>query len=52
MGRDVLLIVEITGEIRISTHTPAWGVTEVTAQCEPYRYISTHTPAWGVTRSG
>ena len=34
---------------RISTHTPAWGVTALTAQIHTLRQISTHTPAWGVT---
>ena len=35
--------------MKISTHTPAWGVTHPSAHQDEYRTISTHTPAWGVT---
>ena len=33
----------------ISTHTPAWGVTDLTDSVRALSVISTHTPAWGVT---
>ena len=33
----------------ISTHTPAWGVTQIIDSLIDYLLISTHTPAWGVT---
>ena len=33
----------------ISTHTPAWGVTEREYRVKGVGVISTHTPAWGVT---
>ena len=35
--------------ISISTHTPAWGVTEQKVNKHNNLIISTHTPAWGVT---
>ncbi len=34
---------------QISTHTPAWGVTNNTCKNAAVSGISTHTPAWGVT---
>ena len=38
-----------TLEEKISTHTPAWGVTSTCEKYAEYAKISTHTPAWGVT---
>ena len=35
---------------KISTHTPAWGVTAERKRKEQQENISTHTPAWGVTK--
>ena len=35
---------------RISTHTPAWGVTLYYWIVQQKWKISTHTPAWGVTQ--
>ena len=34
---------------KISTHTPAWGVTLIAIPLLHADNISTHTPAWGVT---
>ena len=36
----------------ISTHTPAWGVTDLNVSATDAGVISTHTPAWGVTSDG
>ena len=37
--------------VKISTHTPAWGVTTPPDIALAGIPISTHTPAWGVTPS-
>ena len=52
MGRDAGIIRWGYMAEKISTHTPAWGVTEVAAGLAGSSDISTHTPAWGVTRNG
>ena len=33
----------------ISTHAPAWGATQYSAQSGGQKMISTHAPAWGAT---
>ena len=48
VGRDCHFIKQNPGQ-RISTHTPAWGVTDSSITALMYASISTHTPAWGVT---
>ena len=49
VGRDVLKNVYQHTFDSISTHTPAWGVTELLPFLFYDIHISTHTPAWGVT---
>ena len=49
MGRDAYAWKLISEIADISTHTPAWGVTEWADMVLFANYISTHTPAWGVT---
>ena len=48
VGRDIS---SLDGGLmsRISTHTPAWGVTDPVLIDNDLIDISTHTPAWGVT---
>ena len=48
VGRD-LIDLEYTARENISTHTPAWGATDLTAFYAGMIFISTHTPAWGAT---
>ena len=40
---------KIAFNAKISTHTPAWGVTAFWITTATDNFISTHTPAWGVT---
>ena len=46
-----MTLIDVITEIEmiISTHTPAWGVTERHIAAGGLSFISTHTPAWGVT---
>ena len=50
VGRDGAVGGELDS-MRISTHTPAWGVTAVKGVYADNFGISTHTPAWGVTKT-
>ena len=49
VGRDAERWIQRQKRRKISTHTPAWGVTSTDTASESTRRISTHTPAWGVT---
>ena len=48
VGRDDITMI-FSMMMKISTHTPAWGVTVWQFGIGSHIIISTHTPAWGVT---
>ena len=48
MGRDVLIHGD-PRHVRVSTHTPPWGVTISLVSLNERFRVSTHTPPWGVT---
>ena len=49
MGRDLLPVTFLLLPEVISTHTPAWGATNLMLFYWQSGRISTHTPAWGAT---
>ena len=49
VGRDACRRGNRSRSGTISTHTPAWGVTNPPSVYVIPQLISTHTPAWGVT---
>ena len=40
---------ELRSRLRVSIHTPTWGVTQFVHLRVETQRVSIHTPAWGVT---
>ena len=50
MGGDVAAQGEQIQTIKVSIHTPVWGVTEKPSMTQQHFKVSIHTPVWGVTQ--